>query len=103
MPAEGRTLTSGVLSKKRQCASRASILPGEKRQSEFGGGGDPPRRKLGPPQTIDDAGLFCVCESRLSHRSPIFFFRSDRQRVASVQCHVARHAAGLIASDQLPC
>jgi hypothetical protein len=28
-----------------------------------------------PAQTIDEAGLFCVCESRLSNRSPIFFFR----------------------------
>ena len=25
------------------------------------------------------AGLFCVCESRLPHRSPIFFLQTDRQ------------------------
>jgi len=33
------------------------------------------------------AGIFCVCESRLSHRSPIFFLQTDRRSVA---CYASR-------------
>ena len=87
-----------------QCAHPASILPGEKRKSELtrtlGGWGTPSsqdwvRRKIGSlPQTIDEAGLFCVCESRLSHRSPIFSSDPIGGESPHPQSHVARHAAG---------
>ena len=52
-----------------------------------------------PPHTIAKAGMFCVCESRLSHRLPIFLTPGD---VRSTQFHVARHAACLNAPHRRP-
>ena len=40
------------------------------------------------------AGLFCVCESKLSHRSPIFFFRpTGGQLRVTRHAHVSLHNA----------
>jgi len=38
------------------------------------------------------AGLFCVCESRVSYRSYIVFFRPTGGELRQLQSHVARHA-----------
>jgi hypothetical protein len=38
------------------------------------------------------AGLFCVCETRVSYRSHIVFFRPTGGELRQLQSHVARHA-----------
>ena len=82
-------------------ASR-SIFAG--RKTEIRGGpvpGRPPSLQVWvPPQTIDEAmkracSVFVRVDSPTVHQ--FFFFRSDRRRVASAQCRVARHAHVLIA------
>jgi len=41
------------------------------------------------------AGIFCVCESRLSHRSPIFFLQTEGGQLRVTRhAHVSLHNAG---------
>src|SRR6516165_9205176 len=85
-------------------ARPASILSGEKGNrslSEGPGRGTPFLARLGPPKTIDEAGLFCVCESRLSHRPPIFFLqiRQTASCVSSMPCCASRPCPHCLAGD----
>jgi hypothetical protein len=72
--------------------------PRERRKSEISWVPSMPGRlpsvQVGSPHHKPSmkAGLFCVCESRLSHRTPIFFFRPTGGESRQPQSHVARNA-----------
>jgi hypothetical protein len=74
----------------------------EIRVREGPGGPRPPSAVAeGTLHTIAKAGMFCVCESRLSHRSPIFFLQTDPgagcvslNAMLRVTPHVSMHHIG---------